>query len=159
MVLLVWHGRNRKRSPILTNWPGDRGSPLQWLTYHGATQRTTKRPLPRRLQFGPRPCPANSIRRAEISDRSGGFGSQKQPTKTYRPAPCRTTRVIDNPHSNSIRRAETSDWSGDSARLPSSKIHQARVCPPGLPAKTPLFHVKQGRSVIGSMRITRPASA
>ena len=65
--------------------------------------------------------------------------------------------------SNSIRRAETSEWSGNFTRLPPSKIHQARVCPRRLAAKSPAqqtpcrafliieFHTPRGKCQIRTM--------
>ena len=72
------------------------------------------------------------IRRAETSDRSGGFtrlsSSKIHQTRIWHPA-------------------LPGDRSGGSARLPSSKIHQARVCPRRLAVKNPPFPEKRGISI------------
>ena len=77
------------------------------------------------------------IRRADASDRSGGF--TRLPSSRIR-----QSRVCPGP--SPVRRAETSDRSGGFTRLSSSKIHQARVCPRRLAEKNPPFPEKRGIS-------------
>ena len=80
----------------------------------------------------------------------------------HRPARTNWLPALPGDRSGSFTRLKSSNihqsrvWhrhcrSGGFTRLPSSKTHQSRVCQRRLAAKTPLFHVKQGRSVIGSV--------
>ena len=127
-------------------------------------------------QLHPRPCLKTSpyspisIRRAETSDRSGGFsspyGSHNLSVSNWHRHCPKTSLYIPN----SIRRAEASDqsggfsspygshnlsvsnWhrhcrSGGFTRLPPSTTYQTRVCLPALPEDQPLhseFHTPSG---------------
>ena len=93
------------------------------------------RAKPISLEFGPRHCRATGravlldFRQAQPTrlEFAGGGSPQKSP------ASCETGDFDQN-CPNSIRRADASDRSGSFTRLTARKNHQARVCPPGLPA-------------------------
>ena len=81
LVRLFWHSSHRKRSPILTNWPGERGSPLR---FSREIHEFARRGDPR--------SPADAVRHRNFPSLRDGGRFMNRPYGVG--VPGRTTRVL-----------------------------------------------------------------